>query len=180
MSMYTLDFETIQQVMQEHQKTGFLSADLPSGVAGLREPCRAEIKIMAGAVDSCSIVGRSGRRLVGPDAAQGLSRLGRIRWTFTAQRESPTQPTPAVSLPGSATVFPRRYVIYLDQQQMRNWSRLHRAVFSLADGTKSILKISEILSTSPELVDKALRDLQSIGAVALDLRGSTDQMDRLR
>jgi hypothetical protein len=170
--MYTLDFETIQQVMQEHQKTGFLFAELPSGVVGLRESCRVEIKIMAGSIASCAIVGKSGRRLTGKEAAQGLARLGRLRWTFTPQQEVPALTAPLSPIPGEATVavFPRRYVVYLDQQQMRTWSRMHRAVFSLADGTKSVVKIAEILSTSPDLVEKVLRELQSIGVIILEPR----------
>jgi biotin operon repressor len=176
--MYTLDFETIQQVMQEHQKTGFLFADLPSGVVGLRDSCRVEIKIMAGAVVSCAIIGQSGRRLTGKEAAQGLSRLDRLRWTFTPQQETPTQPTPAVLPPREVPVFPRRYVVYLDQQQMRTWSRMHRAVFSLADGTKSVAKIAEMLSTSPDIVDKVLRELQSIGVIILEPQSRKNHMDR--
>jgi hypothetical protein len=168
--MYTLDFETIQQVMQEHQKTGFLFAELPSGVVGLRESCRVEIKIMAGSIASCAIVGKSGRRLTGKEAAQGLARLGRLRWTFTPQQEAPVPTAPLSPIPGEVGIFPRRYVVYLDQRQMRTWSRMHRAVFSLADGTKSVVKIAEILSTSPDLVEKALRELQSIGVIILEPR----------
>ncbi len=170
MAVYTLDFETIQQVMQEHQKTGFLFAELQSGVVGLREPCRAEIKIMEGAIASCTIVGNSGRRLTGREAAQALARLGRLRWTFTPQQDTASQPAVSVPVPGDFSSFPRRYVVYLDQQQMRNWSRMHRAVFALADGTKSVVKIAEILSTSPDLVEKALRDLQSIGVIVIERR----------
>jgi hypothetical protein len=169
-AVYTLDFETIQQVMQEHRKTGFLFAELPSGVVGLREACRAEIKIMEGTIASCAIVGNSGRRLAGKEAAQGLARLGRLRWTFTPQQDTAAQPAVSVPVPGDLSAFPRRYVVYLDQQQMRNWSRMHRAVFALADGTKSVMKIAEILSTSPDLVEKVLRDLQSIGVITIERR----------
>lgn len=170
MAVYTLDFETIQQVMQEHQKTGFLFADLPSGVVGLREACRAEIKIMEGNIASCTIVGNSGRRLTGREAAQGLARLGRLRWTFTPQQDTAAQPAVSAPVPGGLSAFPRRYVVYLNQQQMRNWPRMHRAVFALADGTKSVIKMAEILSTSPEIVEKVLRDLQSIGVIVIERR----------
>ena len=168
--MYTLDFETIKQVMREHQKTGFLYADAPSGVNSLREPCRIEIKIMAGSVVSSTIVGSSGRRLTGKDADKELSRLGRIRWTFTPQQEVVTpQPAPPVitpAVPTDISFLPRRSV-QLEQWQMRSWPRMHRAVFALADGTKSVMKIAEILSAPPDQVVKTLRDLQSIGVVTM-------------
>jgi hypothetical protein len=168
--VYTLDFETIQQVMQEHQKTGSLFAELSSGVVGLREPCRAEMKIMEGTITSCTIVGTSGRRLTGKEAKQGLARLGRLRWAFTPEIDPAPQPAVSVPVPGDPSAYPCRSVLSLDQQQMHNWSRLHRAVFALADGTKSVMKIAELLSTAPELVEKALRDLQSIDVITLERR----------
>jgi hypothetical protein len=137
---------------------------------------------MAGTLVSCAVIGKSGRRLTGKEAARGLSRLGRLRWTFTPQQEVPaTESLPATTaqtapmmsfspIMGEVMVYPRRYIVYLDQQQMRSWSRMHRAVFSLADGTKSVVKIAEMLSTSPALVEKALRELQSIGVIILEPR----------
>ncbi|HLZ61947.1 MAG TPA: hypothetical protein VKR06_33805 [Ktedonosporobacter sp.] len=153
--------------MQEHQKTGLLYADAPSGVASLREPCRIEINITAGTIVSCSIVGNSGRYMTGNRAVQELSRLGRIRWTFTPQQEVATQPVPAVPAPREVAFFPRR-IVQVHPRQTYAWSRLHRAVFALADGTKHATKIAEMLSTPPELIEQALRDLQSIGAIIME------------
>jgi hypothetical protein len=165
--MYTLDFETIKQVMQEHQKTGLLYADAPSGAASLREPCRIEINITAGAIASCSIVGNSGQRVTGKEAMQALPRLGRLRWTFVPQQQVVVQPaSPVIAGPVETPFFPWR-TAQVEQWQTRNWPRLHRTVFALVDGTKSVAKIAEILSTSPELVEKALHDLQSIGVITM-------------
>ncbi len=171
--MYILDFETIRQVMQEHQKTGCLYAEVPSGVVSLREPCRIEINIMAGTIASCSIVGNSGGHLTGKEAAQELSRLGRLRWTFTPQQEVVAQPAPPAAVPVEDSFFPLR-AAHLEQQEMRSWPRMHRRVFVLADGTKSVTKIAVILSTSPDLVNKALRDLQSIGVIAMGPQNGRD------
>lgn len=165
--MYTLDFETIKQVMQEHQKTGLLYADAPSGAGSLREPCRIEINIVAGAIASCSIVGSSGKRVMGKEAMQAISRLGRLRWNLLPQQEAVVQPTsPVAAVPVETSAIPWR-TAQVEQWQARTWPRLHRAVFALVDGTKSAAKIAEILSTSPELVEKALRDLQSIGVITM-------------
>jgi hypothetical protein len=65
--------------------------------------------------------------------------------------------------------YPRR-AAYLDQEQMRNWPRLHRSVFALADGTKSIIKIAEVLVVPPEIVNRVLQDLQSIGVITMGPR----------
>jgi Mn-dependent DtxR family transcriptional regulator len=58
---------------------------------------------------------------------------------------------------------------------MRDFSRLHRVVFALADGTKNVAKIAEILSISPDIVEKTLGDLQSMGVIAF---GRQDGKDR--
>jgi biotin operon repressor len=162
--MYTLDFKTIKQVMQAHQKTGSLHAKMPSGIASLREPCQIEIIIMAGAIASCTIIGNSGRYLTGENAIQELSRLGQLSWTFTPKQEGGGKRSTGLLPAGDFSFFSRR-VARLEPWQMNNLSRLHRAVFALVDGTKSAAKIAEMLSTSPDLVNKALNDLQSLGII---------------
>lgn len=184
--MYTLDFETVKQVMQEHQKTGVLYADVPSGISGLSRPCRIEIQLAEGAIVSCSIISDYGQRLSEKETIKKISRLGTLLWTFVPQTSVPastppasTTPTtppalptftppafPALTLPISP-LFPRR-TLQLEREQMRSWPRLHRGIFALADGTRSAAKIAEILSTSPEFVDQALRDLQMLGVILLE------------
>jgi hypothetical protein len=162
--MYTLNFETIRQVMQAHQKTGTLRARAPTGIASLREPCNIEISIMAGSIVSCTVVGSSGRYMVGERAIQELYRVGQLSWTFTPVEETVAQPTPSSNFGSGEFYFVRR-ISHLEPWQMNNLSRLHRAVFGLVDGTKSTTKIAEMLSTSPDLVNKALNDLQSLGII---------------
>ncbi len=169
--MYTLDFETIKQVMQEHQKTGILSADVPSGTASVNGPCHVEIKLISGAIVSWLIVGNSGRRVPERKVAQELAQLGRLNWTFTPLQESVAPPVAPVP-PPPARLFPQR-TVQVEQWQMNNWPRIHRLVFALADGTKSALKIAEMLSASPEMVDGALRDLQSIGVIIMVSQNGT-------
>ena len=174
--MYTLDFETIRQMMQEYQQTGFLYSEVPSGIGSLREPCRIEINIVSGEIASCAVVGLSNRRLTGKEAARELARLGRLTWTFTPQQQTAVvqQVSPALVTRGK-NIVPRR-TVRLEQRQMQNFSRLHRAVFGLADGTKSAIKIAGLLSTSPDLVEKALSDLQSIGVIIFEEQDGKDRM----
>lgn len=165
--MYNLDFETMKQVMQEHQRTGYLYSDVPSGVAGVPGPCRIEINIKAGTVVSCSIVGNGGQRVTGKDSVKHIARLGRLKWIFTPQAEITTASIPVTPVPEEVPLFPTRSV-YLEQWQMQSWPRMHRTVFALADGSRSIVKIAEILSASPDVVEKTLRDLQSIGVITMN------------
>jgi hypothetical protein len=168
--MYTLNFETIKQMMQAYQQTGSLYAEVPSGVGRLREPCRIEVTVVSGQISSCAIVGSSGRYLTGKEAVRELTRLGRLNWTFTPREEQEVVESSPVSSASIKAVkegnfLPRR-TLYLEPVQMRNWPRLHRAVFALADGTKSAVKMAEVLSVPPDVVERALKELQSIGVIA--------------
>lgn len=164
--MYNLDFETIKQVMLEHQKTGYLYADVPAGTTGLAEPCRIEARLQAGAVVSCCIVGRSGKRLTEKESIKKIDRMGRLKWTFVPQEENLAASSPSFFPPEEIPVFPRR-VVFLEQWQMQSWPRLHRMIFALSDGTRSIEKIAEVLSVTPEQVNSALRDLQAINVIVM-------------
>lgn len=166
LSMYHLDFETVKQVMQAHQKTGFLYTEVSAKAAGTPEPCRIEIHFQAGTIISCFIISSSGHRIKDEESAKRLARLGKLNWTFVPQEETVIQqasPAPAPA-PVQVPALPQR-TVHLEQWQMNSWPRIHRRVFALADGTRNIGKIAEVLSTSPEVVRKVLQDLQSIGVV---------------
>jgi hypothetical protein len=177
--MYTLNFETIKQMMQAYQQTGSLYAEMPSGVGRLREPCRIEIDVVSGQITSCAVIGSSGRYLTGKEAMRELARLGRLNWTFTPREEQSVETLPTPSTPLKAVeernLLPRR-IVYVDPVQMRNWPRVHRAVFALADGTKNVVKIAEVLSVPPDIVEKALKELQSIGVIAFGRQGGKDRL----
>jgi hypothetical protein len=172
--VYTLDFETMKQVMQEHQKTGFLTAETPSGVKNLRGPCRIEIMLKAGDVVSCTLVGSNGGQLTGKDAAQALIHLGRLDWTFMPEPEVIAPQARPAPIAEENFLFPR-HSTRLKQGQIRNWPRMHRAVFALADGTKDVVKIAEMLSTSLDVVDGVLRDLRSIGVITMEAPRGKDR-----
>lgn len=166
--MYTLDFETMMQVMQGHRKTGLLYADVPAGTAGIREPCRIEIKLEAGNMVSCFLITESGQRLTQGDAIKRIARFGTLHWDFLPQAAiaPPALPAPRVIPSPENTLFPRR-IASVEQWQMQSWPHLHRRIFVLADGTRSLAKIAEILSVPPVSVERVLRDLQSIRVIEI-------------
>lgn len=156
----------MRQILHAHRETGKLYADVPSGIAPIRGPCRIEIIINAGDIVSCIIVNKSGDRVAGNEAMQKLARLGRLNWTFTPQA-NPVALSAISTLAGEQSLIPRR-TASTGQLQIRSWSRLHKLVFALADGTTSAAKIAETLSTTPELVNQALTDLQTIGVIVME------------
>ena len=121
---------------------------------------------MAGTVVSCTIVSERGQRLSERESLKRVSRLGALLWVFVPQTNAPQPASPAF-VPKELSPFPQR-TFQVTQEQLRSWSRLHRGIFALADGTRSVTKIAEMLSVPPELVDRALRDLQSIGVITME------------
>lgn len=166
--MYTLDIETMRQVMQAHKKTGRLQTDLPSGVSSLREPCHVEIALEAGEIVSSSIVGRSGSLLTGDRAYQELIHLGRLRWTFVPQSPTVTQPEPAPRALAKYVIPRPRRIVVVEQREMRPWQRMHKLVYGLSDGTRSVAEIAKLLSTTPETIEEVLSDLRSIQVIEMD------------
>ncbi|HLI72119.1 MAG TPA: hypothetical protein VKV19_20380 [Ktedonobacteraceae bacterium] len=97
-----------------------------------------------------------------------ISRLGALVWTFVplAVAAQPAQPAQSLALVPEHASVPWR-TLQVDQWQMRSWPRLHRAIFALADGTRSIAKIAAMLSVPPELVTQAVHDLRAIGVIVI-------------
>lgn len=172
--MYTLDFNTIKLMMQSYQQTGLLTAEVASGVAGLRGPCRIEIALNAGSIVMCTLIGSDGAWLTGKEAEQALTHLGRLRWTFTMQPEVVALPKPAIPVVETNFIIPWR-IASVSSEQLRTWPRTHRLIFAVADGTKNVAKIAEVLSISPDFVKKALSDLQLIGVIAFGRQDGNDR-----
>ena len=173
--MYNLDFETMMHAMQEHQKTGFLHTDMVLDATGSRESCHIEVKIQEGLLVSCSIVGSSSKHIItGKKAIQALLRLARLKWTFTLQQENVAPSSSFSAETEEFFLLPRR-TVQIRQEHLRTWSRMHRAVFALADGTRSIMKIAEVLSTSPDQVSKTLNALKSIGVIVMEPQSEKDR-----
>src|SRR5581483_1475611 len=76
-------------------------------------------------------------------------------------------PTPPLRPPiypdRSVPFYPRRLMV--SQAQMRSWSVLQRSVYLLSDGTRSDQQIAALLSRPLNLVEQAIHDLQTLGAI---------------
>jgi len=66
------------------------------------------------------------------------------------------------------TISRPRRTAALTQWQMRPWQGIHKQVYSLADGKRSVTEIAALLSTTPEAIKEILHDLQSIRVVAME------------
>jgi hypothetical protein len=193
--MYTIDLATLLRLLQEFQRSGILTAELPSGVPGTKEPCHAWVELAEGKMVSCHIKNRVGRNLLtGSKALSILKSLGTLDWslevvpritqklpsvrvppitqTLPAMRvPSISQPLPAVQVP-PITVSPPvpRRIAQIEQKELNLWPRTHRRVFALIDGNRNVNEIATMLSLSRgvEGVMTVLRDLKATGIIAIE------------
>src|SRR5436309_507197 len=77
-------------------------------------------------------------------------------------------PQPSTSTPGNLappTIAQIPYRIAPTGQDTSAWSRKHRRVFALIDGTKSVAQIADMLGLPPVMVEQVVADLLSWGTI---------------
>jgi hypothetical protein len=77
-------------------------------------------------------------------------------------------PTRVINPQTRHTISRPRRTAELTQWQMRPWRGMHKRVYNLADGKRSVTEIAVLLSTTPEVIKEILQDLQSIRVVAME------------
>jgi hypothetical protein len=182
MQTYILDLETLLSLLEEVGQNGTLSTELPSGVPGFKEYCRARIDLQEGKIVLCQIEGRNGRVLASQrQALQLVSNLGSREWQLVEApslkllSSSPVDRSSgsmrSVQVPLSSLV-PRR-VPRIDQQTLNRLPRRHRQVLSLIDGRRSIERIATLFRSSADgqslrQVEEIVQELQAMGMVTLE------------
>lgn len=168
-SMYSLSYEMMVQVLQQFGYSGEVHADVsPDSI--LRRSGRIVLVVQGGTITTCIILNQDGQKLYHDAQALSLvSRLGVLEWRLVSSptprfARSPSQPFAAESPSKGTTFYPRRLIIPLSQ--MRSWPILYRYVYSLADGTRSLEQIASLLSQTPRTIEQAVQNLQAIGGIA--------------
>jgi hypothetical protein len=180
MQTYILDLETLLSLLEEAGQSGSLFTELPSGVPGFKEYCRARIDLQEGKIVLCQIEGRNDRILASKrQALQLVSNLGSREWHLVeaASPLRPLSPSPIDrSSPSKRSVLmsslvPRR-VPLIDQSTLSRLPRRHRQVLSLIDGTRSIERIAALLPSSAggqpvQHVEEIVQQLEALGMITI-------------
>ncbi len=186
--MYSLDTETMLQLLRERRQTGILATDLPLGTAGVRGRLHAVVTITAGKIVDCRIEESNGQLwVVGEEALQELHRLGTLDWSLTLQQTTPKLPaiqqtSPVLNyspyLQDSSTAvtgpikreepqIPVRSML-VEASQMTQWPRTHRMVYAMVDGKNTTKRIAELLSMQTTTLEQILRDLQNMRVITIN------------
>ncbi len=180
MQTYILDLETLLSLLEEAGQNGSLFTELPSGISGFKEYCRARIDLQEGKIVFCQIEGRNGRILASKrQALQLVSNLGSREWHLVEAPSPPRALSPSPvdrsspsrrSLQASSLV-PQR-VPLIDQYALSRLPRRHRQVLSLIDGTRSIERIAALLHSSTDgnpiqQVEEIVQELEVLGMITI-------------
>ncbi len=170
--MYHIDLTTILRIFA-HQN-GKLDTDVRH-IPGVKERCHARLILSNGKVVSCIVEGKSGVLFLGEDALHMLQRMGILEWTYTPETQNAppisTQMSPAP--PRSERIAENMLVLFpirtrlIEPREFASWSRWQRFVYNLADGSKSVDDIAQVLYQPRERIQETLSELQRQGAITL-------------
>ena len=166
--MYSLDYDTMTQMLQQFKYSGEVHAVVPPQAA-LKSGGRVILTVFYGTITRCLLQGQVGQKPYHyTDALAIVSRLGVLEWKLA----SPTCPSTALDtiktmrtapMGTTAPLYPHH--IAVSHSQMSHWSALHRSVYSLADGTRTIERIACLLARSPNVIEQIIYDLQISGVI---------------
>jgi len=160
--MYSLEYETLVQVLHQLGSSGEYHADVPSQAA-LKGGGQAILFMQSGNVVACLILNKDGQKLYHDAKAQRLLlKLGILDWelvsTTSSKSASPVTPPPILK-----AKFPQRLMV--SEAQIRAWTMLERSVYHLADGTHSIEQIAALLSRPITTIGQIIDDFEAAGVI---------------
>jgi hypothetical protein len=187
---YTIDLDTILQILGGFQQNGVLQGDLPVRKVGNKVPWRAYLRLVEGKVVACSIIDNRDRPVQsGESALNVLRRAGQLHWLMNREEGSDSGPLPTEvqrritpALPQYSPVYadppqgmstsslvPRRLILMsMEQMNQTGWSRIYRQVYAMVDGARSVETIASILRVPVGNVERVLNDLQMMRIIAFD------------
>lgn len=163
--MYSLSYEMIVQVLRQFGYSGEVHGDIPASSA-LKGSGHVLLVVRDGKIMKCMLFQHGGQKLLEDEQARTmLSRLGVLDWKLgnAPTPETAQSPFPSFAVePGasSGSCCPCRLAV--PPSRMQSWPMLHRSVYSLADGTRSIEHIAMLLSHPLLRIEQAVQDLQAI------------------
>ncbi|HEV2662737.1 MAG TPA: hypothetical protein VGU68_19175 [Ktedonobacteraceae bacterium] len=83
METYTIDLDTILQILGGYQQNGTLHGDIPPRKLDNKVPLKAQLRLFEGEVISCTILDERGTVIsTGKVALEALRRAGQLNWTM--------------------------------------------------------------------------------------------------
>lgn len=173
--MYKIDLPTLLRLFEEFQRSGTLTADIPRGVFGLKEPGFAMVELINGKIATCSIARKDGSYLAsGRTALQMLQQADNLKWQIPESLPELSKEAgsllPITEAPPPLNT-PRRYLppvtvpqrrIIPNQSILNSLTPKQRRVLSLADGTRNVSKIAGLLAISVEEAQWILGELEAM------------------
>lgn len=180
--MYSLDIETLTNVLRGLKVRGSAQAKLPSGIVGVSGQCTVVVVLDEGKMLSITIYDQQGNPLFqGKDAFETI-RQRVLTWQLNEASSGPSRnpfsspsmpaeptayaliPQPPMMEQHSASLAALGTFIPVRQQHLSlpplHWSRTRRRVYALVNGTNDIAYIARLLSLPVGVVVAELQALQ--------------------
>lgn len=184
---FFLDLGTILQRLRQN---GELYGEIPARKLGNKAPWKARIRVAEGHIVSCQILDQ--RDVVissGEMALEALYNLEPINWEIRPDALENSGKLPAVKpnrqsgvLPGVPERIPpphdpepvhsptpyRLVNVSLKQMNQTQWPRDYRLVYILIDGTRSTIRIAEMLTMTRADVELILQELKTMRIIEIN------------
>jgi hypothetical protein len=163
--MYSLEYETMIQVLRQLGYSGEFHADV-SSQATLKEGGRVVLLVRSGNVISCFILNKNGQKVYhDAETLRLLPRLGILDWKLVSSTsaKSSTGPLRAKPVERNEPFIPRRFLV--PETRIRSWSTLQRSVYFLVDGIRSTEQIAILLSRPLPTIEQVIHDFEAFGVI---------------
>jgi hypothetical protein len=176
---HVLKLDMLLLILQSHQQTCRLRAEVPAGIMAtathrlgkgkIQAHCQAELVVVQGQVQSCFIRERQKGQLMFQEqvAFELLQQCGVLRWSMLREPDILAQLALSLNVEESPDnrqtekaqpLYPRR-AAYLEQGQLANLPRKYRQVLNLVNGQREINELCHLLHCSRKQLMEILVDL---------------------
>jgi hypothetical protein len=175
---HVLKLDMLLLILQSHQQTCRLQAEVPAGIMAtathrlgkgkIHARCQAELVVVQGQVQSCFIREQQKGQIMFQEqiAFELLLQCGVLRWSMLREPDILAQLALSLTIeenPDRQTeeeqpLYPRQ-AVYLAQEQLATLPRKYRQVLNLVNGQREINELCQLLHCSREQLMEILADL---------------------
>lgn len=174
--MFSVDFETIYQIIQQLLYTGVFRAQV-AATRTFSEEGYIELQVKEGVIYGCYFVSDYGKTYKWDHRDSRFPQLGVLDWEMMPEPSSKSslQMSSPSSLSGSeqsSTIGQNQssseilyHAVALPPAQLQQWPMLHRQVYSLIDGRRRPSEIAQILHKEQPKIERIIQDLRQQGFI---------------